>query len=66
MTESSTIHDRIRAALEEAQKQDKLGVVAAVTGIDGGEDLLRSILNGGRITPSAEWTLRTFLEDYNL
>jgi len=35
----------IRAALRDADAKGKLGVVAAVTGIAGGEDELRKIMN---------------------
>lgn len=37
---------RIRAALKDADSKDKLGVVAAVTGIAGGVNELREIMNG--------------------
>lgn len=37
--------DRIRAALLDADKDGKLGVVAAVTGISGGVSELRKIMN---------------------
>lgn len=36
--------DRIRAALRDADSKGKLGVVAAVTGIAGGEPELRKIM----------------------
>ncbi|MBD1590311.1 hypothetical protein [Pseudomonas typographi] len=37
--------DRIRAALRSADKKGQLQVVAAVTGIAGGEKALREIMN---------------------
>jgi hypothetical protein len=37
--------DVIRSALVEADRKGKLGVVAAVVGIAGGEDELRKIMN---------------------
>lgn len=37
--------DRIRAALKRADERGQLGVVAAVTGIAGGERELRKIMN---------------------
>lgn len=37
--------DKIRTALKDAAKKGKLGVVAAVTGIAGGEKELRKIMN---------------------
>lgn len=39
------LDDRIREALKRADKQGQLGVVAAVTGIAGGERELRKIMN---------------------
>ncbi|MDU8454849.1 hypothetical protein [Pseudomonas syringae group sp. J254-4] len=39
--------ERIRAALRSADKKGRLSVVAAVTGIAGGEKELRRIMNGG-------------------
>ncbi len=36
---------KIRAALKDADAKGKLSVVAAVTGIAGGEDELRKIMN---------------------
>ena len=41
----SKADDKIRAALKDAAKKGKLGVVAAVTGIAGGEKELRKIMN---------------------
>ncbi|MBV1814488.1 hypothetical protein KTT58_17225 [Pseudomonas viridiflava] len=38
--------ERIRAALRSADKKGRLSVVAAVTGIAGGEKELRRIMNG--------------------
>lgn len=43
--------DRIRAALKKANKQGQLGVVAAVTGIAGGERELRRIMNSRDALP---------------
>jgi DNA transposition AAA+ family ATPase len=37
--------DRIREALRSADKKGRLGVVAAVAGIAGGEKALREIMN---------------------
>lgn len=37
--------ERIRSALRSADKKGRLGVVAAVTGIAGGEAELRKIMN---------------------
>lgn len=37
--------ERIRTALRSADKKGRLGVVAAVTGIAGGEAELRKIMN---------------------
>lgn len=37
--------DKIKAALRDADSKGKLGVVAAVTGISGGESELRKIMN---------------------
>ncbi|HBO1307558.1 hypothetical protein ACM76R_28990 [Pseudomonas aeruginosa] len=37
--------DRIRAALRNADKRGQLQVVAAITGIDGGVQELRKIMN---------------------
>jgi hypothetical protein len=37
--------DVIRSALVEADRKGKLGVVAAVVGIAGGEEALREIMN---------------------
>jgi len=37
--------ERIREALRDADSKEKLGVVAVVTGIAGGEDELRKIMN---------------------
>lgn len=37
--------DRIRAALRDADSKGKLGVVAAVSGIAGGTDELRKIMD---------------------
>lgn len=42
------IDENIRTALRDADSKEKLGVVAAVTGISGGEDKLRSIMNSAR------------------
>jgi hypothetical protein len=39
------IDDRIRAALRDADKKGRLDVVAAVTGIAGGQKELRKIMN---------------------
>lgn len=39
------IDDRIRAALKDADSKGKLDVVAAITGIAGGEKTLREIMN---------------------
>lgn len=36
---------KIRAALKQADRQGKLSVVAAVTGISGGEKELRKMMN---------------------
>ena len=41
----SKCDDRIRTALRNADKKGQLGVVAAVTGISGGEKELRKIMN---------------------
>lgn len=38
--------ERIRSALRSADKKGRLSVVAAVTGIAGGEKELRRIMNG--------------------
>lgn len=38
--------EKIRAALKKAAKAKKLGVIAAVTGISGGEKALREIMSG--------------------
>jgi hypothetical protein len=38
--------ERIRSALRSADKKGRLSVVAAVTGIAGGEAELRKIMNG--------------------
>ncbi|WP_024647770.1 hypothetical protein [Pseudomonas syringae] len=38
---------RIRSALRSADKKGRLSVVAAVTGISGGEKELRRIMKGG-------------------
>lgn len=40
-----SIDDDIRAALHDAADKRKLGVVAAVTGIAGGEEELRKIMS---------------------
>lgn len=40
-----TLDDDIRAALRQADRQGKLDVVAAVTGISGGVAELRTIMN---------------------
>ena len=45
LTDRST-DDRIRKALRDAHAKDKLNVVAAVTGIYGGETELRKIMEG--------------------
>ena len=37
--------EKIRAALKDADRRGKLGIVAAVVGIAGGEDELRKIMN---------------------
>ena len=37
--------DKIKEALRSADEKGKLGVVAAVTGISGGEEELRKIMN---------------------
>jgi len=37
--------DAIRAALKDADKKGQLSVVAAITGIGGGTDKLRNIMN---------------------
>ncbi len=37
--------ERIRAALRSADAKGKLGIVAAVVGVAGGEDTLREIMN---------------------
>jgi hypothetical protein len=39
------IDDAIRSALRDADRKNKLGVVAAATGIAGGEEELRKIMN---------------------
>lgn len=39
------IDDAIRSALKDADRKGKLGVVAAVVGIAGGDDSLREIMN---------------------
>jgi hypothetical protein len=39
------IDDSIRAALKDADRKGKLGVVAAVVGIAGGDESLRKIMN---------------------
>lgn len=41
----SKVDEKIRAALRDANKKGRLGVVAAVTGIAGGEKALRKIMN---------------------
>lgn len=43
--------DRIRAALRQADATGQLGVVAAVTGIAGGERELRKIMNSRDAIP---------------
>ncbi|MGA9854234.1 MAG: hypothetical protein WBR29_03015 [Gammaproteobacteria bacterium] len=40
-----SLDDAIRSALKDADKQGKLSIVAAVTGISGGVDTLREIMN---------------------
>lgn len=40
-----SIDNTIRAALRHADKNNKLGIVAAITGIAGGKDTLREIMN---------------------
>lgn len=39
------IDDAIRAALRDADRKGKLGIVAVVVGIAGGDDALRKIMN---------------------
>lgn len=38
--------DKIRVALRSAESRERLSVVAAVTGISGGESKLREIMSG--------------------
>lgn len=43
--QDKALDDKIRAALRSADAKGKLSVVAAVTGISGGVDQLRDIMN---------------------
>ena len=44
------IDDAIRAALRNADADDKLDIVALTTGYTGGEEGLRAIMEGGEIS----------------
>ncbi len=60
---SIDLDKEIREALEDADKKGKLSVVAAVSGIAGGEDTLREIINStGELSIMDRGMLGMFLE----